>query len=59
MKETEAELAALQVLLDRSHAGASEHLLSIIDDPRSLSARRSRADDGYARGELRDGHRSR
>ena len=39
MKETEAELDALQVLLDRSHAGASEHLVSIIDDERSLSAR--------------------
>jgi general stress protein 26 len=39
MKETEAELARLQVLLDASHAGASGHLRSIIDDDRTLSAR--------------------
>jgi hypothetical protein len=39
MKETQAELAALQALLDRSHAGASDHLKGIIDDGRTLSAR--------------------
>ena len=39
MKETDEELTALQALLDRSHAGASEHLKSIIDDERTLSAR--------------------
>ena len=39
MKETEAELARLQRLLDASHAGASGHLRSIIDDERTLSAR--------------------
>jgi hypothetical protein len=39
MKETEEELAALQALLDRSHAGASGHLRSIIDDDRTLRAR--------------------
>lgn len=39
VKETEAELAHMQVLLDKSHAGASGHLRSIIDDDRTLSAR--------------------
>jgi len=39
MKETAEELAALQALLDRSHQGASDHLRSIIDDGRTLSAR--------------------
>jgi hypothetical protein len=39
MKETEEELDALQALLDRSHHGASNHLKSIIDDNRTLSAR--------------------
>jgi hypothetical protein len=39
MKETPEELAALQALLDRSHARSSEHLKSIIDDGRTLSAR--------------------
>ena len=39
MKETDEELTALQTLLDRSHAGASDHLKSIIDDGRTLSAR--------------------
>jgi hypothetical protein len=39
MKETDEELVALQSLLDRSHDGASEHLKSIIDDGRTLSAR--------------------
>jgi general stress protein 26 len=36
--ETEAELAALQRLLDVSHAGSTSHLRSIIDDRRTLSA---------------------
>jgi general stress protein 26 len=36
--ETKAELDALQRLLDRSHAGATEHLRDIIDDRRRLSA---------------------
>ncbi|MEP6649631.1 MAG: pyridoxamine 5'-phosphate oxidase family protein [Lapillicoccus sp.] len=39
MNETQAELDALQALLDRSHAGASDHLRGIIDDRRTLSAR--------------------
>ena len=39
MKETAEELDALQALLDRSHRGASDHLKSIIDDGRTLSAR--------------------
>jgi hypothetical protein len=39
VNETAEELAAMQALLDRSHGGASEHLRSIIDDQRSLSAR--------------------
>ena len=39
MLETEAELNALQELLDRSRSGATEHLRGIIDDERALSAR--------------------
>ena len=39
MLETEAELNALQELLDRSRSGATEHLRGIIDDQRALSAR--------------------
>ncbi len=38
MYETGEEITALQVLLDRSHAGATEHLQSIINDERVLSA---------------------
>ncbi len=38
MLETAAELAALQQLLDASHAGATEHLRGIINDDRTLSA---------------------
>ncbi len=38
MYETDAEVAALQDLLDRSHAGATDHLQSIIHDDRMLSA---------------------
>lgn len=38
MRETSAELEALQRLLDRSRAGATGHLRSIIDDRRALSA---------------------
>ncbi len=38
MDETDAEIAALQDLLDRSHAGATDHLQSIIHDDRMLSA---------------------
>ena len=38
MYETESEVAALQELLDRSHAGATDHLQSIIDDDRRLTA---------------------
>ena len=38
MLETEAELDALQELLDRSRSGATEHLRGIIDDQRALSA---------------------
>jgi general stress protein 26 len=37
--ETEAELDALQELLERSRSGATEHLRGIIDDQRALSAR--------------------
>jgi hypothetical protein len=40
MKETTAELAALQDLLDRSFAQASPHLTSIMTEPRRLSAER-------------------
>lgn len=39
MLETTDETAALQALLDASHARATGHLRSIIDDDRSLSAR--------------------
>lgn len=39
MLETEAELDALQELLDRSRSRATEHLRGIIDDQRALSAR--------------------
>jgi general stress protein 26 len=38
MYETTEEIADLQGLLDRSRAGATEHLRSIIDDERVLSA---------------------
>jgi pyridoxine/pyridoxamine 5'-phosphate oxidase len=38
MKEDEADIAELQELLDRSRAGASEHLQSIITPERTLSA---------------------
>jgi hypothetical protein len=38
MLETPAELDRLQALLDASHARATEHLRSIIDDDRTLSA---------------------
>lgn len=38
MRETEADLAWLQDLLDRSHRGASAHLRDIIDDRRTLTA---------------------
>ena len=38
MKETPEEVAALQELLDRSHAHATDHLRSIIDGDRRLSA---------------------
>jgi general stress protein 26 len=38
MKETPEEIAALQALLDRSHAGATDHLRSIIDGDRRLTA---------------------
>jgi uncharacterized pyridoxamine 5'-phosphate oxidase family protein len=40
MWETAAELTALQNLLDRSFARASEHLTSIMSPPRRLTARR-------------------
>ena len=39
MLETQAELDALQELLDLSRSGATEHLRGIIDDQRALSAR--------------------
>jgi general stress protein 26 len=39
MLETPDELAALQELLDASHASSTEHLRSIISDERRLSAR--------------------
>ena len=39
MYETDDEVAALQRLLDASHAAASEHLRSIISDERRLTAR--------------------
>ena len=38
VKETPAELAALQDLLDRSHAAATDHLKNIIHGDRRLSA---------------------
>ena len=38
MLETPDETAALQVLLDASHARATGHLRSIIDDDRTLTA---------------------
>lgn len=38
MYETPDELAALQELLDRSHAGATDHLRDIINDERRLTA---------------------
>jgi hypothetical protein len=40
MRETPEEIAALQHLLDVSFDRASEHLLSIMTEPRRLSARR-------------------
>lgn len=39
MLETEADLEALQSLLDASHARATGHLRSIVDDEHVLSAR--------------------
>lgn len=39
MHETPDEMAALQELLDRSHAGATDHLRDIINDERRLTAR--------------------
>ncbi len=39
MLETTDEIAALQRLLDASHASATDHLRSIINDDRRLSAR--------------------
>ncbi len=38
MLESEAQVAALQRLLDASHARSTSHLRSIIDDGRTLSA---------------------
>jgi general stress protein 26 len=38
MYETAEEIAALQELLDRSHAGATDHLRDIINDERRLTA---------------------
>ncbi len=38
MHETPDEIAALQELLDRSHAGATDHLRNIINETRRLSA---------------------
>jgi hypothetical protein len=38
MHETDDEVAALQALLDRSHAGSTDHLKAIIHDDRILSA---------------------
>jgi nitroimidazol reductase NimA-like FMN-containing flavoprotein (pyridoxamine 5'-phosphate oxidase superfamily) len=38
MRETPEELATLQALLDRSFAASSEHLRSIMTEPRRLSA---------------------
>ena len=39
MKETPAELAALQSLLEASLAGATEHLRAIVTPARTLDAR--------------------
>ncbi len=39
MYETEGEVGSLQQLLDRSHAGATEHLRGIIAQDRRLTAR--------------------
>ena len=38
MYETDEEVAALQALLDRSHAGSTDHLKAIIHDDRMLRA---------------------
>jgi hypothetical protein len=38
MYETDEEVAALQALLDRSHAGSTDHLKAIIHDDRMLLA---------------------
>ena len=38
MYETDEEVAALQALLDRSHAGSTDHLKAIIHDDRMLTA---------------------
>ena len=38
MKETPEEVAALQALLDRSHAASTDHLRDIISDDRRLNA---------------------
>lgn len=38
MKETVAEVTALQGLLDRAYAGSTQHLRNIITDPRRLDA---------------------
>lgn len=38
MKETPEEVAALQALLDRSHAASTDHLRDIISDDRRLTA---------------------
>lgn len=39
MLETEAEVTALQELLDKSHGSSTDHLRNIINDERVLSAR--------------------
>jgi hypothetical protein len=39
VKETDADLAALQALLDRSHAASGEHLRLAFDQEQRLSAR--------------------
>ena len=38
MKETVAEVSALQELLERAYEGSTEHLRTIITDPRRLDA---------------------
>jgi len=38
MLESADELSALQALLDRSHAGSTEHLRDIISEDRRLTA---------------------